>query len=389
MPESKRLRVMFVLPSLNRAGAETQLVNLVTRLDRAHFEPHVFTFERHLHQLDKLKSANVPHHHHLRKSKYDFAYTRALAELIDSLEIDVIHCSLQFALLAGWLARRYSKRKPQLVAAIHTTVNRSLKEELQDRLLYRWLLQGCSRVIFVCEAQRAYWMTRYPALRPFSVTIYNGIDHERFKPTPEIELEAASLREKLGISPDAVVITSVAGFRPEKRHDLLLNAFERLPEDTHLLLAGEGQTRAETEKRVQSAGLDSRVHFLGAVADIRPVLAASTATVLASTAVETFSMAVLESMAMEVPVIVPDLSGLPEAVTENKTGFVYPTGNLDALAKSLNRMNELDASTRKTMGKSARKRLLDYFTEQHMVEKTELLLKQVVEESVSRKQAVS
>lgn len=375
---TKPIRTLFVLPSLKRAGAETQLVNLVSNLDLSRFEPHVFSFEQNLDQLGVLQKAGIPHHHHLRQSKYDFGYARALADLIDKQEFDVVHCSLQFALLAGWLAKRQSIRKPPLVAAIHTTINRSIKEELQDRLLYRWLLQGCASIIFVCEAQRLHWIKKYPALEPLSSTIYNGIDHERFRRTDEIEQDGASLRAKLGITTDDIVITAVAGFRTEKRHDLLISAFEKLPANTHLLLAGEGPTRTETESRVHRLGLNTRVHFLGNVTDIRPVLAASSTTVLASTAVETFSMAVLESMSMEVPVIVPDLSGLPEAIEKNKTGFVYPTGDLGELTRTLQRMIALSVSERTAMGQAARQRLLDNFTEIQMVQQTGVLLQHIV-----------
>lgn len=377
---AKRIRVLFILPSLKRAGAETQLVNLVSNLDLTHFEPHVFTFEKNLDQLEVLQNAGITHHHHLRQSKYDFGYTKTIAQLIDQQEIDVVHCSLQFALLAGWLARMKSKRKPPLIAAIHTTTNRSIKEELQDRLLYRWLLQSCAGIVFVCEAQRQHWVDKYPALEPLSSTIYNGIDPERFRRTDSLAQNAASLKTQLGIAADDVVITAVAGFRTEKRHDLLISAFERLPSNTHLLLAGDGPKKAETESRVQHLGLQSRVHFLGAVADIRPVLAASSATVLASTAVETFSMAVLESMAMEVPVIVPDLSGLPEAIEKNKTGFVYPTGNLEELARALVKMTELTPLQRTEMGQAARQRLLANFTEAQMVSQIEVFLQRVVNE---------
>lgn len=373
----RRVRVLFVLPSLKRAGAETQLVSLVSKLDLARFEPHVFSFEKDLDQLGVLKGAGIAHHHHLRRSKYDFGYTKALAELIDRYDIDIIHCSLQFALLAGWLARRQAKRKPALVAAIHTTLNRSVKEELQDRLLYRWLMASCSSIIFVCETQRQHWVGKYPVLGPLSVTIYNGIDPERFRHTADIDQRAASLRAQLGVSPDSVVLTAVAGFRTEKRHDLLVQAFEGLQPTTHLLLAGDGPTRAATAEQVSRLGLSSRVHFLGAVADIRPVLAASAATVLASTAVETFSMAVLESMSMGVPVIVPDLSGLPEAVERGKSGFVYTTGDPNELARALAKMTEMSVSERAAMGRAARQRLLDNFTETQMVVQTEALLQRL------------
>ena len=370
----KPLRVLFVLPSLKRGGAETQLVNLVSKMDPGRIEAHVLTFERHLDQLERLREAGIEHHYQRRGSKYDFSYTAEIARLVDELEIDVLHSTLQFALLAGWLGRLRARRAPPIVAAIHTTISRDRKEEFQVRLLYRWLLRGCARIVFVCRAQQAYWVERYPGLKERSIVIYNGIDPDRFQRTGGSDLEAEALRAQLGIGSGEIVIAAVAGFRPEKRYDLLLDAFQRLPGNMRLLLAGDGPMRQEVESRVKVAGLDHRVHFLGLVSDTRPVLAASSVSLLSSTAVETFSMAVLESMAMEVPVIVPDLSGLPEAVEHGETGFIYPTGSVDGLSGALAAFAELPARRRREMGQAARRRVVNNFAEQRMVKETEDLL---------------
>jgi len=196
--------------------------------------------------------------------------------------------------------------------------------------------------------------------------VYNGVDASFFDPTPFIE-KGRTVREKLGIAIDARVVSCIAGFRPQKGHRFLLDAMGRL-EGVHLLLAGDGPLRGELEAMVGDMELGRRVHFLGNVADVRPVLAASDITVLASTA-EAFSMAMLESMAMETPVVATDVGGLAEAILPGETGFLVPPGDGTALAEALDEALG-DHKQLRRMGRQARRLALDRFTKAEMVRRT-------------------
>lgn len=365
------IRCLIVVPALIRAGAETQAIDLANGLAGKGHAIHLCSFEPQLDQRDRI-AGSVRFHHVLRRSKYDWTLVQRLAALMDREEIDVVLGVLQFATLAAWLASRRSQRKPRVVAAVHTTINRGLKEEIHDRLLYRRMLRGLPAVVFVCEHQRTHWLRKYPELAPVSRVVHNGVSPERFR-LEEFADAGRQLRRTLSIPEQGFVFASIAAFRPEKGHKLLLDAFAEVRDEAWLVLAGEGALRASMEAHARATGLGDRVRFLGSIPDPRPLLAASNATVLASTAVETFSMAMLESMAMGVPMIAPRIGGLPEAIVPDETGLLFPVGDTAELARCL-RAVTASPSKAADMGRLAREKLVREFTFAKMVAGTERVL---------------
>jgi glycosyltransferase involved in cell wall biosynthesis len=211
----KKCRVLFVLPSLRHGGAETQVVDLLQRLDRKRFEACLFTFDKELGLSAKLAGLPLAHRNRPRRYKFDLFIVREIAEMIEANDVDVIHCTLEVALLMGWLGRRFSRRNPVLINAFHRTTARDMKQKVQERFVYQWPVRSCSKVICVCKSQEAFWKTRFPFLKGRTRVIYNGVDAEKFH--PEKHADAGwELRKRLGISRQAAVITCVAGFRPEK-----------------------------------------------------------------------------------------------------------------------------------------------------------------------------
>jgi len=374
--DDRRRRVLFLVPTLRRAGAETQVVDLVNGLDSSRFEKHLAFFEPRADLLDRVDGASVHVHRLARRHKLDLSLMRQITQLLERHEIEVVHCTLQISLFFAFLGGLGAKLHPKLIAAIHTTVNQSWRQELYDRLLYRRLLRRCDRVQFVCHSQAEHWIGKYPELKPLAAVVYNGVDTASYDPADSIA-SGAELRRRLGLAPGTFVISSIAGFRPEKGHAFLLEAFAKLPAEASLLLAGDGPERPRIEALAAHLGVQERVILLGEVADVRPVISASDVTVLASTAVETFSMAMLESMALAVPVIATRVGGLSEAITPGETGDLVPPGDAVALHQSLQRMLD-DEEGRRSMGQRARARVSRQFSQRAMAEATAELLSDVL-----------
>ncbi len=365
-------QLMLVLPSLLRAGAENQVVDLANRIDPARFGVRLFTFEPQLDQVSRIDASRVQHLHAMREKRLDLGPARRLAQAIDEYEIDVVHCTLQIALLMGWLAIRLSRRKPRLVVAIHTTINRNAKAEWLDRLLYQWLMRQCARIVFVCDAQRAHWEAKYPFIAKRAITVHNGIDVGRFDPLAA-RAAGLELRQQLGLPEDALVVAHIAAFRPEKAHQLVLDAIEKVVASMPnlvVLFAGDGNLRAAITAQAAQRGLSTHLRFLGNLPDVRPVLGAADFSLLPSVAVETFSLAMLESLALEVPMIASDLGGVREAVLDGETGLVVPPRDLAALVQAMLALGA-DASLRKRMGQRGRALVLERYSVDTMVRKTE------------------
>jgi len=382
--EDVKQRILFILPSLGRGGAEMQVVGLVNGLDSTQFEKHLLCFENDVSLLENLDQESVVFHHIQRSRFFDFRAIKKIAALIDELDVDLVHCSLQIALFMGWMAVNQSKQKPPLIVALHTTINRNLKADLFDWFVYQWMMRSCKKVICVCETQRLHWQKKFPFLNRLTEVVFNGVDIEHFSPLAITE-HANQLRSELKISDDVQIVCHIAGFRPEKGHLILLDAFEQLvkkQQKVMLIFAGDGALRSLVEETAEAKGLLANVHFLGAVPDVRPVLALSDLAVIASTAVETFSIAMLESMAMEVPLLATDVGGTREAVIKGKTGFLVPENDKqaleDGLLEALNNPQKL-----KQMGQNARQFVVEKFTYQEMVLKTNELLINVIRDNQS------
>jgi glycosyltransferase involved in cell wall biosynthesis len=312
----------------------------------------------------------------LRNRKIDFPLARKIAEVMDRNAIDIVHCTLEISLLVGWLARSYSKRKPKpkLVSAMHTTLHRSRRDALISRVVYSRLRRNCDGVIFVCKAQEKHWLGKERSLAGKSVVVYNGVDYNYFS-REAVPGAAAGFRQANNIPEDSRVITCIAGFRVEKGHAFLIEAFRELKENAFLVLAGDGVLRSDIERQIKQCGVASRIILLGEVADVRSILAATDVTVIPSTA-ETFSMAMLESMSMGVPVVASDIGGLGEAVRNGRTGVLVESGNSAALRDALAKIIE-NEKYRNSLGEQARRDVVDYFSKEAMVQNTQKLLTRI------------
>ena len=122
---------------------------------------------------------------------------------------------------------------------------------------------------------------------------------------------------------------------PEKGLTDLLQAMHRLPQ-VRLRIAGEGSQRLELEKMAESLGL-ANVEFAGQLAgsELNEAIAAARFTVLPSRAYETFGKSILESFAFGRAVVASDLGSRRELIQENKTGLMFPPGNVEKLAETI------------------------------------------------------
>jgi len=371
-------RVLFLVPSLARAGAEKQVVDLANGLARSGFACSVASFEANRDQLDRLDRDAVEYHPLVRRWKLDLGLVGEIAKIIDANQIDVLHCTLSISIFFGMLAAGKAKRKPAVVAGIHTTLSRTIKDELLERLLFRWQLRTADRVIFVCHRQMEHWIKRDPKLAGHCSVIYNGVDHLEFD-QQKVADEASRLRSELGLSETDRAICCVAAFRPEKAQGKIVQAMANLPDvhgNVHLLLAGQGAERANIEEMVAKLGLGTRVHFLGKLSDVRPVLSASVFSVISSVAVETFSFAMLESMSMGTPVCSSRIGGAEEAVLPGVTGALVQPGNVEDLTQAI--CGLLDEPGRTLQyGVNARAMVEDKFTSSTMVAETAAMLLEV------------
>lgn len=192
--------------------------------------------------------------------------------------------------------------------------------------------------------------------------------------------ETEKLRKGLGIGDNVFIVGTVAKLRPEKKIDDLVASIARARETgrrVNLVVVGDGPECPTIEGEISKFGLRAHVYMIGEVADVRPALALMDVFVLPSIAVETFSNAALEAMAMCVPVILSDQGGLPEIVMSGSTGLLFPKANINALTDAILSLS-MNATQRAVFGAAARTAVEEKFSKQRMLDEYELTLKHSV-----------
>jgi len=168
----------------------------------------------------------------------------------------------------------------------------------------------------------------------------------------------------------AIAIICVASLLEVKGHTYLVQACRLLRDrgvDFVCHLVGEGNYRARIEREIDEYGLGKHIKLHGACTQshVRELLTASDIFVLASKptrrgAREGIPVSIMEAMAVGVPVVASEISGIPELVENGMSGFLTPPGDVDALAKSIGVLIE-DDPLRRRMGAAAREIVLRDF----------------------------
>lgn len=185
---------------------------------------------------------------------------------------------------------------------------------------------------------------------------------------PAVLMPKGDARGALGIDDDAFVVSSVARLTAHKAIDDLIAAFGEVSRRTAkrpvLIITGEGEERGNLERA--AAALGSRVRFLGRVADVNAVYAASDLFVLPSR-MEGFGLVYVEAAFHGVPSIGTDVGGIPEAVIHGTSGLLVPVGDRAALTATLLRLVEED-DFRRQLGDQAKQRAYAELTSAVMVQ---------------------
>jgi glycosyltransferase involved in cell wall biosynthesis len=356
---------VFVVNNLGIGGSERKIVRLANRLkdDGVHVKlvclNGPYTIESGLRR-------DVPCAKLERKGKFSFAALWQLRRLlVDERPATVLALNLYQALYVA-IATLFLPYRPRTVALVNTSTFRG--HRLWKRM-YQSVLGRFDQIVHGSESQRRFWFKADTAGWRNSTVVYNGVDSDHFELTDSLEA-GKRLRAERGVKPESLLLGTVGMCRPEKNQEVLLTMLRRLRVarvDAHLVIAGDGPLLPRLKQRAAQLELLDRVHFIGAIEDVRPVLAAIDIFLLPSIAVESFSNAALEAMSMGRPVVLSDIGGAREMITDGVEGYVVSPNELAARLPAIISALSADRRKRQQMGAAARNRAVTCFSVPAMV----------------------
>ena len=299
--------------------------------------------------IDARARGRVDYVEVVERHSLDWRSGGALARLVRERQIDVVHAhEYKTDLLAWYLARRTG------VIALatahgwtgHSTRERRLYYPADKRLLARFPL------VLAVSGEIRRELMRCGADPAKVRVLLNGINPSAFLRERRREAEA---RTRFGLEPDAFIIGAVGRLEPQKRFDLLLEAFAavrvRHPA-LRLLIAGEGSVRAQLETQIGELGLDAQSILVGQQTDIG-LFHHALDLFVQSSEYEGTPNVVLEAMALETPVVATDVGGTSELCEDGVHGLIVPSHDVPALVAAITRMID-DPSLRHRLAGAAR-----------------------------------
>jgi glycosyltransferase involved in cell wall biosynthesis len=371
-----KIKILHIIKSLGRGGAEVLLPETLGIHDTNKFEFHYLYFLPWKDQMVSAIEANggvVS----CMGAKNNLQILAKLNEVVDycgTHGIALIHSHLPWS---GFLARSvHFKTK---IPVVYTEHNIQDRYHFATRTLNKFTFNYQSLALGVSRDVTESIMENIGPHIPVQ-TLLNGVNTSRFIKDKGL---ARDIRNKHGIPRGAVVVGNIAVFRKQKNLGLWIRSFQKIAkEHDHVfgMLVGAGPEEEVLQELVRELGLKERLVFPGLQTDTIPYFSAMDIFMMSSD-FEGLPIALLEAMSMECAIVSTNAGGVKEVVRHKKDGLICGTGDMECLVRSVDFLIE-DEETRMRLQTAARERIDREFSLSTMVNQLESCYLKIVDNKI-------
>ena len=312
-----------------------------------------------------------------REPQYILSFANKIVQVARAERLDVIHAHYAVPhATAAYLAKQIlassnNRLPPKVITTLHGTDITLLGGDPSYSETVAFCIRQSDGVTAVSESLKADTVAALGLAREIRV-IPNFLDCSTHR-----RIDAPGLRDRFASSRESIVI-HVSNFRPVKRVtaviDVVASIHRQVP--SKLLMVGDGPDLGDAVHRAHSLGLSDRVHFLGEQDQVLPLLSVSDVFLLPSSQ-ESFGLAALEAMACAVPVVASRVGGLPEVIEHERSGFLHPPEDLEAMAHSAIHLLT-DQALHGRIAATARRTVHDRFCDEKIVPRYEAYYQEIL-----------
>jgi len=364
--KKKNKIVIFAIRSLCIGGAEKQFINLVKNIEKNNFDIYVITMyggglESEITLVEKINYINMN-----KKSRYDFNFFFRYKKLMSKINPDVIYSFLgEMNLFSYWCK---PKRTKIIWGFRASNMDYQKYGRLSQLLFYLQKIYSKKVDKIIANSYASIeFHKKYGFDMSKAVVIHNGIDTEKFKRNEKKRVE---FRKKYGLKESDIAIGIVARIDEMKGYPVLAKASVKLFKEFNnikIFAIGDGNIKIKDEcKEILGKYNNTRFVWLGKQKNVENFYSGFDIYVSSSFG-EGFSNSIAEAMACEVPCVVTDVGD--SKIIVGDAGVVVKPRSEESLCEGIKKMINQNI---KELGQKARERIIENFSNEKMVKKTEM-----------------
>ena len=370
---SLNLKVLQVIPKLGYGGAETGCYDIAHYLPENNCESFIVTSGGELLKFvnkKKVKVIKLPVNS--KNPLLIFFNSLALIWIILYNNISIVHARSRAPAWSCYLATILTGRK--FVTTFHGTYNfeSKLKKFYNSVMVKSDLIIAGSNFIF-SHIKENY--SKYFDVNKRLRVIFRGINVDYFDPTTKIESDEKKLLKQWEIEKDKKIILLPGRLTSWKGQELFIEAINLVNielgyEAFYVVILGSDQGRDLYKKKLtrlsEQFRMNNQVRFIDHCKDMALAYKISDIIVSASTEPEAFGRIAVEAQSMEKPIIASNIGGSNETIIDEKTGFLFDSGNSKSLSQKILKLLYLDETSLKLIGTEGRKNVIKKFNVEKM-----------------------
>lgn len=357
---ARKIRVAQVIAGTDVAGAKGYTIQLVNLADKSKFDTYMINPLEGMTTKEARMAGIEPFI--IKQNPYQ------LAKLMRDLDLDLIHTH---GVRANFLGRVASKMTgiPN-ICTMHSDSRLDYASSAKERAVWYAdnVFNGMADAFIGVSNDMSENLAKRGIPREKIFTVHNGIDLSCVKS----DADPNKTKEKFGIPKNIRLIGTVGRLVEVKGHSDMVAALPRILDkipDAGMLIVGDGRCLEPLREQAEKLKVNDRVFLPGRIKDPFDLMKACDIGCFPSIA-EAIGLALLEFMALEVPVVATRVGGIPEVLTKPEYGVLAPPSNPKELSGAIISLMG-DRKQMEHVGKQGRERVEQEFTTGKMIEKTQ------------------
>ena len=370
---SSKLKVLQVIPKLGYGGAETGCYDIAHYLPENDCISYIVTSGGELLKfIDKKKVKVIRLPVHSKNPILIFFNSIVLIFIILLNNISIVHARSRAPAWSCLIATKITRRK--FVTTFHGTYNfkNSIKKLYNSVMVRSNLVIAGSNFIF-SHINSNY--SKYMNLKKKFLVIFRGINVDYFDPSTTLDSEENQLLLDWNITKEKKIILMPGRLTNWKGQEIFIEAINLVNKELgyqafFAIILGSNQGREIYAKKIKRLAeqhrLTGQLKFIQHCTNMPLAYKVSDFVVSASIEPEAFGRVAVEAQSMGKVIIASNIGGSNETIINNKTGFLFETGNSVSLSKKIIEVLNLEESTLKSMGIEGRKNVIKKFNVEKM-----------------------